>query len=132
MRFRPRAGPPSRRKLVMPKAGGTGQPWSDDSDSRSRTAADNHREKDAAPCATIGMRRSIAGPAPYLRMKFDSTPNALAWEFMYTEGGIFRRNKAAFAHHGYPKLGPAPRPARSSRACSRERDLGVPAQAHIE
>lgn len=129
MRFRPRAGPPSRRKLVMPKAGGTGQPWSDGSDSRSRPAADNHREKDAAPCATIGMRHSITHPAPYLRTKFDSIPNALAWEFTYSEGGVFRRNKAAFAHQGYPRLGPA---ARSSRACSRERDVGVPAQAHIE
>lgn len=65
-------------------------------------------------------------------MKFDSIASAFVWEFLYTVSGVFRRNKAAFAHHEFPRLGPSPRPARSSRACSRKRAGAVPAQAHIE
>jgi hypothetical protein len=41
-------------------------------------------------------------------MKFESLRTALAWEFTHLERGTFRRNKAAFAHHQYPILGPLP------------------------
>lgn len=41
-------------------------------------------------------------------MKISAIPTSLAWEFTHLIAGSFRRNKAQFAHHDYPILGPLP------------------------
>lgn len=48
------------------------------------------------------------------KMKISTFPTSLAWEFTHLIGGSFRRNKAQFAHHEYPILGPLPGRAAST------------------
>ena len=55
-------------------------------------------------------------------------PSALrtyvAWRFNQVLPGSFRRNKAQFAHHVYPVLGPLPTKGRNTPAMERSRHAG--------
>lgn len=55
-------------------------------------------------------------------------PSALqtyvAWRFNQVLPGSFRRNKAQFAHHVYPVLGPLPTNGRNTPAMERSRQAG--------
>lgn len=48
----------------------------------------------------------------------------LAWKFDAVIPGSFRRNKAAFAHHEYPILGPLPAEGRKTSVLQRSSNVG--------
>lgn len=68
--------------------------------------------------STTGARANGPRPLP------DALRTYIAWKFDQVQPGTFRRNKAQFAHHAYPVVGPLPTHGRNTPALESSRDRG--------